>query len=140
MVLIFLGFDEISWSIRNAFETCESYDCAFNYMHDHPVIAPGYVVMGGLKGNEGAIISRDRWAPAHVDLLSEDRWYLTQTNSDHWKKICLDRCSTACKNMDAIGETNISLDTMREDVLFIHPNFNEITLYNSKMSASLGVF
>lgn len=67
MILIFLGFDEISWAIRKAFDICDSYSCAYNFLHDAPVIAPGYIIMAGIEENEGAIISRDRWGPAHVD-------------------------------------------------------------------------
>lgn len=73
---IFLGQAEISWAIRDSFEKCETFACAKNYLTNTPIISPGYIIIGGLTGNEGTVISRDRFGPAHVDDLSDDRWYL----------------------------------------------------------------
>lgn len=118
MILIYLGFDEISWTIRKSFEKCETYSCAYNYLTTHPVIAPGYIIMAGIEENEGTIISRDRWGPAHIDTLSEDRWYLAQTNDDHWTGVCADRCQEANKNLKSIGKEEIDLEKLKFDVLF----------------------
>ena len=59
--------------------------------------------MAGLKDNEGTIISRDRFGVAHADTLSEDRWYLLQTNSDHWTGDCPIRCQKGNERIQAIG-------------------------------------
>ena len=140
MLLIFLGFDEISWAIRKSFDHCETFDCAFNYLSDAPIIAPGYIIMAGLKENEGAIISRDRWGPANITTLSEDRWYLAETNEDHFAGVCHSRCRSANKNMQALGQQALDLEKLKFDVLFQEPNFNHETLYQSMMVPSQGLF
>jgi hypothetical protein len=40
------------------------------------MVAPCYLTIAGIKDNEGAVISRDRFGAAHIDQLSEDRWFL----------------------------------------------------------------
>eukprot|EP00178_Gracilaria_changii_P006355 TRINITY_DN20958_c0_g1_i1.p2 TRINITY_DN20958_c0_g1~~TRINITY_DN20958_c0_g1_i1.p2 ORF type:complete len:130 (-),score=8.43 TRINITY_DN20958_c0_g1_i1:18-407(-) len=129
MTLIALGFNEISWAIRDSFEKCETYSCAYNFLKDTPVIAPGYIVLAGLEGNEGTIISRDRFGPAHIDTLSDDRWYLLQTNSDHWTGRCPGRCTVGNANMKKVGEDNMDLWKLRTEVLNEEPTYNKKTVY-----------
>jgi N-acylethanolamine-hydrolysing acid amidase len=76
IALIFTGFTQIGWLIRDALTSCDNFACAFNRYSSDYVISPGYLIMAGVKDNEGAVISRDRFGAAHVDLLSEDRWFL----------------------------------------------------------------
>ena len=74
--MIFLSYNQPSWLIRDTLETCPDYQCAFERLSTEPVIAPGYFIVAGTKGNEGAIISRDRYDAANIDTLAADRWYL----------------------------------------------------------------
>jgi len=67
---------------------CKDFDCAFEYMKTYPSLSPGYIIMAGVEKNEGAVISRARDAPAFIDVLTEDRWYIAQTNDDHFSNIC----------------------------------------------------
>lgn len=76
VALIFAGFNQISWVIRDALTTCDSYACAVNRFSVETVVAPGYLIVAGVKDNEGSVITRDRFGVAHVDTLSEDRWFL----------------------------------------------------------------
>ena len=64
------------------------------------MIAPGYFILAGVKGNEGAIITRNRYDVANVTALSDDRWYLVQTNSDHYTGDCPRRCTAARTNFE----------------------------------------
>lgn len=41
-----------------------------------PIIAPTYFIVAGIAGNEGAIISRDRFEVAYSDELTDTKWYL----------------------------------------------------------------
>ncbi len=46
--------------------------------------APCYIIVGGKEPNEGIVITRDREGANHTVELSEDNWYVAQTNSDYW--------------------------------------------------------
>jgi len=57
-------------------------------MQYYPSMSPGYVIIAGTGKLEGAVISRDRLAPAHIETLTEDKWFVAQTNDDHFSGIC----------------------------------------------------
>jgi len=82
--MILSGYKAISWVIRETLTECASYDCALSMLSTTPVIAPGYLILAGTKGNEGAIITRDRYSVAHTETLTDDKWYVLQTNEDHF--------------------------------------------------------
>jgi len=59
------------------------------------------------------------------------KWYIAQTNHDTWKDYNADKDSgsekmleKAKEQIDAIGYDYISIDNLRNDVLFQHPVFN----------------
>lgn len=103
MASLFAGYHQNTKLIRDILQTCKTYDCAYQQLHDTPVIAPSYMIVAGLKENEGAVITRDRFSVAHVDNLTNDKWYVLQTNDDHWTGVCTSRCSVANKRMQDIG-------------------------------------
>lgn len=45
-----------------------------------PLTTPVFFILSGLSGNEGAVIARDPESLINVRTLSEDRWFLVQTN------------------------------------------------------------
>jgi len=97
--LIFLGFPEISWIIRDAFLECEDFACAESLLSYAYVISPSYLTLAGTKNNDGVVITRDRWGVAHFDRLNETRWYVLQTNDDTWTGVCQERCQVGNANM-----------------------------------------
>ena len=90
--MMFEGQDEISWITRQALTNCNNFECALNHFVSAPIIATGYLTMAGIKPYEGAIISRDKFGAAHIDMLSNKTWYLAQTNDDHFDGTCQNRC------------------------------------------------
>lgn len=40
------------------------------------VTSPGYVIVGGVQGNEGVVIARDPIGTNHTHWLSKDVWYI----------------------------------------------------------------
>ena len=84
--MLFSGFDEISWLIRDCLMKCESYDCAQRYLQTGKINALGYIILAGTKDDEGIVIARNRLDTAHVNSLNstEGKWYVVQTNNDHW--------------------------------------------------------
>ena len=64
---LFAGYQQNTKLIRDTLAHCNNYDCAFKKLHDTTIIAPCYYIIAGLKENEGAVITRDRFAVAHID-------------------------------------------------------------------------
>ena len=93
LALDFLGFNEISWSIRNALTNLNTYEDAFAYLKDNKISALGYIILGG--PTSGAVISRNRMNAAHIEVLGNGNKFLVQTNNDHWETGCYDRCDVA---------------------------------------------
>lgn len=131
VAMIFMGYSEISWVIRDALVKCDDFECALNYMSDTTIIAPGYIIMAGVKEYEGAIISRDRTGVSHTEMLTEDRWFLAQTNDDHFAGVCQTRCQTAKQNIKSLGREYINEQNLRESVMLANPNLNDITIFSS---------
>ena len=100
---LFAGYQQNTKLIRDTLTTCKNYDCAYKQLHDTPVIAPSYFIVAGLNSNEGAVITRDRFSVANLDVLSDDKWFLLQTNDDHWTGVCTARCSVANQRIKDIG-------------------------------------
>ena len=59
--------------------------------------------MAGMKGNEGVSIAKNRFKVDHIEYLTDDKWFVLQTNDDHWTGICTTRCSVATQRIKAIG-------------------------------------
>jgi hypothetical protein len=76
--MMFGGYKEISWIIREALESCDDYECAYNYLKNTEINALGYIILAGTQDDEGVVISRNRKGAAHEDHLNStsDRWYL----------------------------------------------------------------
>jgi len=85
-LMLYAGFTQNSMLIRETLTTCTNYDCAFNHLAYKPMPSYGYNIVAGTKGDEGAVISRNRFGAAHIDKLdsANGKWYLVQTNSDEW--------------------------------------------------------
>ena len=140
------GFDEQSWLIRRTLEHCSDYDCAHNYLANVPTTSVGYYILAGTKGEEGVIIARDNWGPAHQTYLNSTvesnagGWFLVQANSDHWKPevLCHGRCQVAHDLLVQLGQEAMTNVTLRETVLK-HPGLVRVeTLYNTDFTPSAG--
>lgn len=138
MNMAFMGYNEISWIIRESFEKCDDWNCAYEMLSGTPIVADGYITIAGVKTEENAIIARDHWGSAHTYHMTGDQWYLVQTNSDHWKGICPIRCQTAKAALDSVGRNNIDLNSLRHKVLYKEPVENDTTIYNSLMCPATG--
>jgi len=136
---IFLGYPQVSHVIRDTLTECSTYECAFNRLATTSQIAPSYYAVAGTKGYEGAIISRDRHGVAHIDMISDSRWYVNQANDDHWTGVCTIRCSYVRETMDSIGQANITGEKM-VNMLKEWPSNNEHSIYNVLMINSEQVF
>lgn len=117
----------------------KTYPAAVVSLHTTPIPAPCYLAVSGVQPGEGVIISRwrnggDLW---HLNL-PENRWFLPQTNDDHWLPPKDGRRAAAIASMNAIGQQNISLDGLFT-VLSTPPVFNvNLVTYTTLMSAATG--
>ena len=133
-----------------------NYQGVLNRMTYIPMIASCYVIIGGTKPGEGAVISRDRREavkPLSNGIwkldASEGRWYLLQTNNDHWTKppniepaghddltkFSYEREVAGNTAMANMGQSNLSPQGLI-DVLSTGPVFNKHTLYTTVMTAA----
>jgi hypothetical protein len=68
------------------------------------------VIVGGLKDNEGVVIARDSVGTSHTHWLSEDEWYVAQTNRDIWEDFGDARYNATVLYMDRLGQAGVTLD------------------------------
>lgn len=82
------NFRSLKWTLMlQTLEGVDSFDTAVSYLSSVHMVAPCYLAVGGVKAGEGAIITRDRWASADVWRIKPEkgRWFMLETNFDHWK-------------------------------------------------------
>lgn len=117
LVEIFSGWKQLGWVIRDTFTNCNDFACAKEALTTEQVISPGYIILGGLSGNEGVVISRDKSGPANIRTLSDDTWFLVQTNDDHFAGVCQERCQVANANMNKLTPETINAEVLFNDVM-----------------------
>ena len=105
-----------------------------------PLIAPCYIIVGGVGLEEGAVITRDRAAAVDIWRLNtiEGRWFLVETNYDHWEPPPADddRRDPANKAMNGTGRANLNGSSLFT-VLSTPPVLNDGTTYTLIMSAAM---
>ena len=116
-----------------------TFEQAVETLSKSPVIAPCYIIVGGVGPNEGAVITRGR-AEAHDiwRLGTNHTWYLVETNYDHWgpPPPSDDRRHPAINQMNQMGQNNLSLSGLF-GVLSTPPVLNAGTTYTTVMSAAV---
>ena len=134
-----------------------NYQGVLNRMVYIPMISSSYIIIAGTEPGEGAVITRDRKEAVkpfsngvwRLDSLL-GRWYLLQTNNDHWTKPpnlepkspgdtlkinTYERFLVGNKEMEKMGQANLSPQGL-VDVLSTPPVYNDHTIYTTVMSAA----
>ncbi|XP_062510998.1 N-acylethanolamine-hydrolyzing acid amidase-like [Corticium candelabrum] len=116
-----------------------TYARALSKLANTSVIAPSYVIIGGIGPGEGAVITRGRDKAIDVWHLNaaDHRWYLLETNYDHWTTPSPsdDRRDPGIALMNKVGQANISPAELFK-VLSTAPVLNNSTTYTTIMSAA----
>ncbi|XP_070581979.1 N-acylethanolamine-hydrolyzing acid amidase-like [Ptychodera flava] len=103
------------------------------------IVASVYYIVGGVGPGEGAVITRNRKSAQDVWFIDTDqnRWFLVETNYDHWKPPPShdDRRTPANKAMIQIGQDKVN-DKKIYGVLSTAPLLRSSTAYTATMSAS----
>ncbi|XP_072920658.1 acid ceramidase isoform X2 [Hemitrygon akajei] len=131
----------MSFLTRSVLENATSYTQAKDQLANTEMLAPAYFILGGNQSGEGCVITRSRKASLDIwELdLKRGRWYVLETNYDHWKEPLFldDRRTPAMKCMNQTAQAKISLETIY-DVLSTKPVLNKLTTYTTLMDVSAG--
>nr|6DY3_B Chain B, N-acylethanolamine-hydrolyzing acid amidase beta-subunit [Caenorhabditis elegans]6DY3_D Chain D, N-acylethanolamine-hydrolyzing acid amidase beta-subunit [Caenorhabditis elegans]6DY3_F Chain F, N-acylethanolamine-hydrolyzing acid amidase beta-subunit [Caenorhabditis elegans]6DY3_H Chain H, N-acylethanolamine-hydrolyzing acid amidase beta-subunit [Caenorhabditis elegans] len=128
----------VSFFIRDVLENQATYTEAVDAFSRTHLFSPSYIIVAGIKKNEGVVISRNRWSAANVYPLNVDanQWFLVETNFDNWKKQGDDRRITAIQKLKELGRRNFDEKSMVE-VLSTVPVRNNLTVFSTVMVPGL---
>lgn len=116
-----------------------TYETAVKTFSMAPLVAPAYIIIGGVKSNEGVVITRGRTDTADTMRLdtSKDHWFVVETNYDPWNPPPRtdDRRDPAISALNSTGRKNICLNSLFK-VLSVPPVINEETICTVTMSAA----
>lgn len=134
--------------IREAMETLSSYEDAVTFFSTVKLASPSYFILGGMKVGQGAVVTANRDGAADVWRLDvgAGRWYLVETNYDHYGPPGAhdDRRHPLRRAMDATGQADINSTTLWKVLSIRDVNvsagerapLNEHTIYSTVMQAS----
>ena len=89
---------------RDVMLEAENYAHAKQMLTKTELLAPAYFILGGLVPGDACVITRSRTEAVDVWEMA-DRWFLLETNYDHWKDplVIDDRRTPGMKCMNKIG-------------------------------------
>ncbi|QDZ18849.1 N-acylethanolamine-hydrolyzing acid amidase [Chloropicon primus] len=98
--------------LRKTLMEASNYDEAVQMLSTAPLIAPVYYIIAGISANDGALLTRDRTKSVQPLFLDNNKWYLLQTNYDHWVQppIFDDRRKYGLQYMNAIDPNQVNLE------------------------------
>jgi hypothetical protein len=136
------GYAQVASVLRETLEKCENYTCALAKLQNDYTSAPVYFILAGIKDYEGVVISRDQDGPVKngLQFLDQNTWYLVQTNQDHFKGDCPERCTAANNNFKSLGQDKATVTSVFDEVLNVAPNLNSNSIYTTVMIPSAGLF
>lgn len=146
--IVLLGRMATFARIRQAVETIHTFGEAVAFFSTVKVSAASYFILGGTKQDEGAVITRDRSEVVDVWHLnsSAGRWYVLETNYDHWKPPSKNdnRRAPLQRALNAIGVKDINASSMWNAISVRSVNeshgerapLNNETIYSTVMQAA----
>lgn len=125
--------------IQKALLESDSYTEAVKLISYHPVNTPCYIILGGKESNEGIVITRDRDGLNRTESLTDDKWFVVQTNKDWWSTVDL-RYQATEERLLNLTQADVTPSTLVSDVLRANGVLQSITIFQAAMSAILGSF
>lgn len=80
--LFFTQGNEALYHLRYILENASDYKSALDMARNHSLLARAYYSIMGTTGNEGCVIERTESGIHNEYCLSDDVWFLVQTNTD----------------------------------------------------------
>jgi hypothetical protein len=142
-LLVVEGARPVTFFVRDLLESGTTFYPALEATFLTPVIAPCYIIIGGLRGDEGAVVTRDRLTARDVwrlDSREADGWYRAETNWDHWvappahdaeRRAVI---NAAMRNMTRAGLSAPAFVAAMNEF----PVLRSSTIYNAVMAAQTG--
>mmetsp|Transcript_32584 Transcript_32584/g.75713 ORF Transcript_32584/g.75713 Transcript_32584/m.75713 type:complete len:353 (-) Transcript_32584:100-1158(-) len=113
-----LGGKGFLFEARNILTQHDSFSKALAAVGSTKFTAPQYFIMGGARPYEGAVITLGRAERrghfVDIDVLNEamGKWFLVETNDDHWSRPMDGRRESAQRMMSRIGWRSVSATTV----------------------------
>jgi len=137
---LFRGGAISGFMLRDLLVSGASFSEAIHVAQTRHIISPCYFIFAGPR-NEAAVVTRERQSAVDTmymkDPRNENRWFLLQTNYDHWAKPPADdiRRNYTAAHMRDLGPDAINVKTMF-DVASAWPTQNAETTYTTLMTSS----
>lgn len=128
-----LGRPPLTWLIRNIMTNAHNYHEALSLFARSKSVAASYITIAGVLPDEGAILTRDREGAIDIQFLNSTNWFVSQCNNDHWNATD-DRTRVVKEWMIKMGQDKVTLDRMKEDILFKPPLMQNMTIATILMS------
>lgn len=129
-----------TFAMRYALENFDKYADAIEFFKTEKLVSPCYYIVGGVSGNDGSVITRARDEMVDFWTLSDDQWWLVQTNYDHWTDPGpneIRRRVTAENFIKNAGQSEMNVLSLL-DLLHQYPVDHSITVHHSIMDISTG--
>jgi len=136
----------LSFLTRQTIMGKTSFSDALDVLSNSVMVGPSYIILGGVKAGEGAIITNKPNTTRALDVwdLTKGKpdaapYYLLQTNYDHWvappqfdnRRYAAEDC------MNKLGQQGMTKENLY-NVLHAHPSRNRLTTYTTLMSVADG--
>ncbi|KAL4467892.1 hypothetical protein ABPG74_013227 [Tetrahymena malaccensis] len=127
--------------VREFMETVDTYDEAVLKFKTTPTVDPVYYIVSGPGLYDGTVIEKDRDFVKQSFILTDETWFLVQTNYDRDIPDPKhdERRTPAEQRMAQYGQS-LTEQGLLDDVLSIFPNFNIATISSTLMSTQTGYF
>lgn len=141
------GIQNVGFTLRDALEDKSDFKEARKYLEAVPLPSPSYLTLGGVKKEEGVVITRNRDGYSKIPFRGSwslaawrGKWYHLETNFDNWWPNFLTdgRRKAAHAGMDKLGREGADLDGIF-DVLSTPPVLADHTTYTTVMLNEAGI-
>jgi N-acylethanolamine-hydrolysing acid amidase len=144
------GVQNVGFTLRDALAEQPDYTAATALLKDVPLPSPSYLTIGGVKKNEGVVITRNRNGTAtaagtgrgywEMDA-DKGHWYRLETNFDNWwPDLLTDGRRKAARNgMEALGQDKADAENLFA-LLSTPPVLAKDTTYTAMMINEAGYY
>lgn len=125
----------VTFATRQAMETSADYPAALSFLNKTSLIGPAYIIIGGAKAGEGAVITKDGAETLDVMTIARQETkaheqFVVETNYDNWKAPPFfdDRRVPAIDCLKELGPAKTNLPNLF-NLLSAQPNLNRLTTF-----------